>query len=116
MERYRREREAKEVEAKRKRERKIEPHVSNRGLPCERLFLDLVELLESLLREKSLQSLGRGSEMPRDAGSLEQAVRGHGRCCQGGSVSDHTKRTPELPGAVERSTKSQMDFRFRRTH
>lgn len=49
-------------------------------LPCERLFLDLVQLLEGLFREKPLQSLGRGSEMPRDAGSLEQAVRRHGRC------------------------------------
>lgn len=49
-------------------------------LPCERLFLDLVQILEGLFREKPLQSLGRGSEMPRDAGSLEQAVRRHGRC------------------------------------
>lgn len=49
-------------------------------LPCERLFLDLVQLLEGLFREKPLQPLGRGSEMPRDAGSFEQAVRRHGRC------------------------------------
>lgn len=63
--------------------REKERWVSSRNLPCERLFLDLVELLEGLFREKSLQSLGRGSEMPRDVGSLEQAVRGHGRCCQG---------------------------------
>lgn len=73
-----REEEAKEVEKRGGRDGT--PRVTSRGLPCERLFLDLVELLEGLFREKSLQSLGRGSEMPRDAGSLEQAVRGHGRC------------------------------------
>lgn len=71
----------------RERERDGAARVSSRGLPCERLFLDLVELLEGLFREKSLQSLGRGSEMPRDAGSFEQTVRGHGRWLPGGVPS-----------------------------
>lgn len=78
----------------------MEPRVSSRGLPCERLFLDLVELLEGLFREKSLQSLGRGSEMPRDAGSLEQAVRGHGRYCQG-VPSAITQKRKLLPKSQE---------------
>ncbi|KYN29847.1 hypothetical protein ALC57_00729 [Trachymyrmex cornetzi] len=43
--------------------------------------------------------------MPRDAGSLEQAVRGHGRCCRRRS---HRKETPKLQeSSVQRSTKSQ---------
>jgi len=83
----------------------MKPRVSSRGLPCERLFLDLVELLEGLFREKSLQSLGRGSEMPRDAGSLEQAVRGHGRCCRRRSHKKENTETPRV--SVQRSTKSQ---------
>lgn len=84
--RSRRMRRTKRREREEEEEEDGAPRVSSRGLPCERLFLDLVELLEGLFREESLQSLGRGSEMPRDAGSLEQAVRGHGRCCPGRRV------------------------------
>jgi len=103
-----RKKEAKEAERKREREREreTEPRVSSRGLPCERLFLDLVELLEALFREKSLQSLGRGSEMPRDAGSLEQAVRGHGRCCQGGVRRRSCRKGLREPSNVD--TKSRI--------
>ena len=49
-------------------------------LPCERLFLNFVEFLEGLFWKKPLQSLRRGSEMARDAGCLEKAIRSHG-CC-----------------------------------
>lgn len=33
--------------------------------------------------------------MPRHAGGLKQAVRGHGRCCQGASVTKKDVKTPE---------------------
>lgn len=66
-------------------------------LPCERLFLDLVQLLEGLFREKPLQPLGRGSEMPWDAGSLEQAVRRHGRCRFDGASTGRTGGPKAVP-------------------
>lgn len=74
-------------EARRGREARLD-------LPCERLFLDLVQFLEGLFREKPLQPLGRGSEMPWDAGSLEQAVRRHGRY-----PVDGTSTEPNAKGA-----------------
>lgn len=87
--------EAKREEAK--KTGKVKQGEARLDLPCERLFLDLVQFLEGLFREKPLQSLGRGSEMPWDAGSLKHAVRRHGRWRVGGASTERKAKTHDNP-------------------